>query len=310
MSEYVIITDVHDRHSNDLWQPWERGSVSTYKESCGKKIALQIWEKRVALENALLGGEPEEEADEESSSAQNVGKIFHVMAEFYHRQDGRTPVFKLTGLTEDEAAATRLFNAYVKNMPASRMGSATFVEQMFPRTVEEKEFIHERLGVAPFKFIVDMLTYLTADDVQWLEKKYNCILSGPGWYVVDHKTSKGAKKEILFTASHQAIVYQYLVNELSAAGFIPEMQGEKCKGMIFNCIWDYADKSKKNPKGTGPRFEMFFARPPTPIQVKMVKYDFAKAKERIDNEETNGFACLNMWGHQCKYWKTNRCGRV
>jgi len=253
----VMVSSLEDGFQSDLFSPREKGSVSSYKNACGKYVALQI-------EDAVEGRR--EEPRENDTSARTIGKIVHKNLEYYHEPQ-KAPAGLAWDLPDMFQEALRIgkwmFEEYAHRIPTDAWGEKIRTEVFFPRTQEEKQVLAEVAGsiisdwdnlpqaqgpgawpegtYVPFKFIVDGITYLDEDRVQWWNAHESMLepLPGPGWYIIDFKTSGKQNDGQEYIHSHQRLIYTAAIEELRKRGFLPEMDSP-LQGMIFSGI--FADK--------------------------------------------------------------------
>lgn len=332
----VVVHTLDDVLDSPVFSLVEKGSISTYKNECGRYIRLQIQDalmeaqaKEAMADEDEEPPEPEETPDYQDTSQRTIGKIFHKLVEYYHdpKKAGMELVWQLPSMFDEALRiAMWLFDAYTAVVPPGTWGNP-MTEVLFPRTVKEKTAMAKHVGTTefppgprwpgvqarggvwvPFKMILDQLTYLSETHVRWINKQPWCTepLPGPGWYILDFKTSSRHNDGKEYVDSHQRIAYTSCTEMLRKKGMLPELGDEPIRGMLFFLV-----SGDRRSVGKRDKVKMSLSCAPRAGhgELRMVQNDFRNRAVRIGESQANGFAC-HAWGRLCRYAKEGRCTRV
>lgn len=287
----MVITEVANvyRMPSELFAADEWGSCSVYSGALGGCA------RRVNAQNRARLQEPLQlVASGNKVDARHVGTIFHLLAEYYHSQRLTDVVFRLADKPVQDAAdhAVRLFKAYRKLVPTPEyLGEVLATELTLPRTAEERDRIHELLGVAPFKGTLDLILRVDEAAVERWARLGLEVLTGV--YILDFKThtKRNRTQEDYFLHSLQRMAYTYLGRELFA-------EWGQVRGMIgCHLIW-----TKE------PQISWQLAHVCDRHEEKILKYSLQFAKELLEKDLANPTACVSQYG-ACPFLVDGSCSR-
>lgn len=290
MTELIVITSLREPADYSVYGPTERGSVSTFTNTCARFVNLQT-EARLAAE---------EVGEEDVSSAFARGILYHKLWEMYHnpsKYDGKKLVFKLDEHHDALKVAQALMDEYVQHIPSGAFGKPLLTETVLGRTKEEAQALADYFGVRSMKVVFDMLTYLGPKEISFWQTR-DLALPGPGWYIVDAKTEGKTEQPFKYVHGVQRAAYLAALKCLSDAGFI-DLAGKPIKGMIFDRI--VANKVPKLLHTVAPMV--------MPHEIKVVKNLFQQADRRIQADEPNAAACVDAYGRVCRFFNQG-CTRI
>lgn len=198
-----------------------------------------------------------------------VGTLFHKLLEIYYQRQHDDFVLEYAEGDEDKAwkEALRLFAAYRDLYPPTELGKVLGAEVPLEAKNPEEDYG----GVPKLTGKVDMLIELDEDAVeQLMDTRPHLGWMEPGFYLVDHKTSKSRSSTLREEVTHsfQFTLYQLLYEEA---------YGERPAGLIANYVFKHVNLDP------GKSFRSYYVPFPDEEKKETLNATLSKCAERYRN---------------------------